>query len=144
MTYLPPGNQDPYGQQPQPPQDPFSGQQQQPNPYAQPTAPIPSSAPPTSPYGQPYGYAAATPPQNSMALVAMILALVGLAFPITAPVGAILGHVSMKQIRQTGETGEGMAKTGIIAGWIITGLWALCCAGYIVIIVLAAGAGEFS
>src|SRR5687768_1577827 len=127
MTYLPPGNQDPYGQQPQqpqPPQDPFSGQQQ-PNPYAQPTAPIPASAPPTSPYGQPYGYAAATPPQNSMALVAMILALVGLAFPITAPVGAILGHVAMKQIRQTGETGEGMAKTGIIAGWIITGLWAL-------------------
>jgi hypothetical protein len=144
MTYLPPGNQDPYGQQPQPPQDPFSGQQ--PNPYAQPApAPTPSSAPPTSgygqptsPYGQPYGYAAAAPPQNSMALTAMILALVGLVFWITAPVGAILGHIALKQIRQTGESGEGMAKTGIIAGWIITGLGVLCCAGYLVIVVFAA------
>jgi hypothetical protein len=150
MTYLPPGNQDPYGQQPQqpqPPQDPFSGQQS--NPYAQPTAPIPSSVPPTSPYGQsygqPYGYAAAAPPQNSMALTAMILALVGIAFPITAPVGAILGHIGLKQIRQTGESGEGMAKTGIIAGWIITGFWALCCAGYIVFfVVLAANANTTS
>src|SRR5689334_8772045 len=117
MSYLPPGNQDPYGQQPQPPQDPFSGQEsQQPNPYAQPTAPIPSSVPPAAPYGQaygqPYGYAAPSPQQNSMALIAMILALLGIAFPFTAPVGAILGDVSMKQIRQTGESGEGMAKTG--------------------------------
>jgi hypothetical protein len=149
MTYLPPGNQDPYGQQqppqPQPPQDPFSGQQS--NPYAQPTAPIPSSAPPTAPYGQPYGGygATAAPQQNTMALTAMILALVGLVFPITAPVGAILGHIGLKQIRQTGESGEGMAKTGIIAGWIITGFWALCCAGYVVFfIVLASNPENFS
>lgn len=136
MTYLPPGNQDPYGQQPQPPQDPFSGQQS--NPYAQPTAPIPASVPPAAPYGQPYGYAAAAPPQNSMALTAMILALVGIAFWITAPVGAILGHIALKQIRQTGESGEGMAKTGIIVGWIITGLGLLCCAGYVIFFVIFA------
>ncbi|HEX6686167.1 MAG TPA: DUF4190 domain-containing protein [Candidatus Limnocylindrales bacterium] len=137
MTYLPPGNQDPYGQQPQSPQDPFSGQQS--NPYAQqPPPPQPSSVPPAAPYGQPYGYAAAPPPQNSMALTAMILALVGLAVPITAPVGAILGHIAMKQIKQTGESGDGMAKTGIIAGWSITGLWGLCCIGYIIFIVFIA------
>jgi Domain of unknown function (DUF4190) len=151
MTYLPPGNQDPYGQQPQPPQDPFSGQQS--NPYAQPSppGPTPSSGPPTaqygqpvsgygqpvSGYGQPYGYGVpVAPPQNSMALTSMILSLVGIVTGITAPIGAILGHVAMKQIRQTGESGEGMAKTGIIVGWIVTGFWALCCAGYIVIAVI--------
>ena len=88
MTYLPPGDHDPYAPQPpqpqppQPPQDPYSNPYsqpttpyEQPNPYAQPTAPIPapmpSSAPPTSPYG---GYAVvAMPPQNTMALTSMIL-----------------------------------------------------------------------
>lgn len=165
MTYLPPGNQDPYGQQPQPPQDPYSGQQQ-PNPYAQPAPGSPvtpsygqTSTPPydqtsaqpygqtSSPsYGQPYAYgASATPQQNSMALTAMILALVGIATWITAPIGAILGHIALKQIRQTGETGEGMAKTGIIVGWIITGFGVLCCVGYVVFfVILASQAGTSS
>lgn len=161
MTYPPPpdGNPDPYS--PQPPQDPFAAPPAS-NPYAQPTSPAPSSVPPaaqpyghnppTTPYGQPpvssspynqpygqpqqqpYGYQT-SPPQNSMALTAMILALVGIATAITAPIGAILGHVAMKQIRETGESGEGMAKTGIIVGWIITGIYALCCVGYLVFIV---------
>ncbi len=146
---------DPYGQ---PPPDPYAPQPPQPptNPYAQtpPPGSVPpvSSAPPaTPPYGQPaytpspysappygqqspYGYSA-TPPQNSMALVSMILSLVGILSWITAPVGAILGHVALKQIRQTGESGEGMAKTGIIVGWIITGLGVVCCVGYIALII---------
>jgi hypothetical protein len=170
MTYLPPGDHDPYGQQPRPPQDPYGqpqpppdpyGQQQltppdpysnpysqpepntqpnpyaQPNPYTQPTAPIPSSVPPTSPYGQGYGgyTIMAGPPQNTLALTSMILSLAGLLVLVTAPIGAILGHVALKQIRETGESGEGMAKTGIIIGWIITGLFVLaglCCLGSIV------------
>ncbi|HCT77899.1 MAG TPA: hypothetical protein DGT23_15170 [Micromonosporaceae bacterium] len=153
---------DPYGQ---PPQDPYAPQPPQPpaNPYATPPVPPtpPVSGAPASgapqygqpqpqygqvPYGQPtppYGYPA-TPPQNSMALISMILSLVGILSWITAPVGAILGHIALKQIRQTGESGEGMAKTGIIVGWIITGLGVLCCAGYIVIIALGAAGGAFN
>jgi hypothetical protein len=154
---------DPYGP---PPQDPYAPQPPQAptNPYAQ--TPPPASVPPVSPgpatppYGQPqyspapygtpqygqqspYGYATA-PPQNSMALVSMILSLVGILSWITAPVGAILGHVAMKQIRQTGESGEGMAKTGIIVGWIITGLGVLCCVGYIALIGLGIWSAETS
>ena len=160
---------DPYGP---PPQDPYAPQPPQApsNPYAQtpPPASVPpvSSTPPVSPgpatppYGQPqyspgpygaqqygqqapYGYPA-TPPQNSMALVAMILALVGILSWVTAPVGAILGHVALKQIRQTGESGEGMAKTGIIVGWIITGLGVLCCAGYIALIVAGVASSSYN
>jgi hypothetical protein len=153
MTYPPPpGNQDPYNQPPDPtPQDPFAAQPS--NPYAQqpvsppqppPPAPMQPGSPP--PYGAPYtqqqqqyGYAPAAPPQNSMALTAMILALVGIATWITAPVGAILGHIALKQIRQTGESGEGMAKTGIIVGWVITGIGVLCCLGYVGFVVFAIG-----
>jgi Domain of unknown function (DUF4190) len=142
---------DPYGQ---PPQDPYAPQPPTPptNPYAQ-TPPMspppsPSSSPPATPaYGQPYppqsaspyGYAA-TPQQNSMALVSMILSLVGLVSWITAPVGAILGHIALKQIRQTGESGEGMAKAGIIIGWIITGLGVLGCCALVVIPIILTGA----
>ncbi|WP_230686414.1 DUF4190 domain-containing protein [Catellatospora vulcania] len=81
------------------------------------------------PYGQqpPYGGYPPARPQNSMALVALILSLVGLMTWITAPIGAILGHSAMKQIRQTGEDGEGMAKAAIIVGWIITGLGIIGC-----------------
>lgn len=137
---------DPYGQ---PPQDPYAPQPPTPptNPYATPMPPPPTppvagppvSGAPTSPYGQPhyaqptspygYGAPAAGAQQNSMALVSLILSLVGVLTWITAPIGAILGHVAMKQIKQTGEAGEGMAKAGIIVGWIITGLGVLgCCA----------------
>jgi len=37
----------------------------------------------------------------------------------------IFGHVSLGQIRRTGEQGYGMALTGVILGWILTGLWLL-------------------
>jgi Domain of unknown function (DUF4190) len=143
---------DPYGQ---PPQDPYAPQPPTPptNPYAQ--TPPPSSSPPsTPPYGQPqypaqqpvspYGYAQAQPQQNSMALVSMILSLVGIVSWITAPVGAILGHIALKQIRQTGESGEGMAKAGIIVGWIITGIGVLCCVGYIALFAAGIGSGAFN
>ena len=45
--------------------------------------------------------------------------------------GAILGHISLKQVRETGEQGESYAKAGIIVGWIGTGLLILCGIGYI-------------
>ena len=142
---------DPYGQ---PPQDPYAQQPPTPptNPYAQtppPSQPVtPAYGTPTYPAqptsASPYGYAAAAPQQNSMALVSMILSLVGLVSWITAPVGAILGHIALKQIRQTGESGEGMAKAGIIVGWIITGLGVLCCGGYIALIAAGVAGGAFN
>lgn len=158
MTYPPPsgGWNDPAwsGQQSSPPADPVSGQ---PIP-TQPTAADPYA--PADPYagGDPYagmkqtsdqpaagypapaypayGYAA---PQktNGLAIAALVLSLVGFTSCITAPVGAILGHVAQKQIRQTGEGGEGMAKAAIIVGWILTGLLVLLILFYVAAIVFA-------
>ncbi|WP_144122097.1 DUF4190 domain-containing protein [Catellatospora sichuanensis] len=168
MTYPPPpSGQDPYSAQPDPYAPPPSA-----NPYATPPSygspavpGAPASVPPAAPQsGQPYAdpyksaapYAAPQQPygqqpyggyppprqQNSMALVALILSLVGLMTWITAPIGAILGHSAMKQIRQSGEDGEGMAKAAIIVGWIITGLGVvgcLCAFGLPFLAVLGAG-----
>lgn len=91
------------------------------------------------PYGQPYpghgyGYGAypypVARPTNGLAIAAMVTSLIGLAticlygVPtlILGTLGAILGHVSRRRIRQTGEEGDGMALTGIIVGWVGTGL----------------------
>ncbi|WP_319463627.1 DUF4190 domain-containing protein [Micromonospora sp. RTP1Z1] len=170
MSYPPPtgGWHDPSvpGQQSTPPADPtlpMGGQiptQPTPahpyaptNPYAgtpggQPTADPYAAAgypPPAYPgYGYPgYGYPAAAK-TNTMAIVALVLSLVGIASCITAPVGAILGHVARKQIRETGEQGEGMAKAAIIVGWILTGLLVLVIAFYVVVIALAISNGNTS
>lgn len=142
MSYPPPAGSDPYAQQP----DPYA---QQPNPYAPPVAdpygqqpnpyapPAPESpvtpgspaAPYAQPYAQPYGQPYAQPyaPQgetNGLAIASMVLAIVstftcGVFFALPA---AIMGHVALKKVRATGQQGEGMAKAGIIIGWIITGL----------------------
>jgi hypothetical protein len=69
-----------------------------------------------------------------MAVISMILSLAGFFVVLSAPIGAILGHMARKQIRETGEDGDGFALTGIIVGWAITGLAVLgcCIAGIIV------------
>ncbi|SCG80558.1 protein of unknown function [Micromonospora echinaurantiaca] len=161
MTYPPPsgGWNDPAwsGQQSSPPADPtlpISGQPvptqptaAEPHPAGDPYAGMKAPGQPGDPYaaagypppaypGYGYGY----PPQqktNGLAIAALVLSLVGVGSCITAPIGAILGHVAQKQIRQTGEGGEGMAKAAIIVGWILTGLLVLVILFYVAAIVFA-------
>ena len=80
----------------------------------------------------------AAPKNNTLALTSMILSACGLACGLTAPVGAIMGHVARRQIRQRGEAGDGMALAGIIVGWIVTGLYLAYIAFVAIMIVYAA------
>ncbi len=77
--------------------------------------------------------------QNTLAITALVLSLVGFIVVFTAPVGTVLGHVARRQIRDTGEDGEGMALAAIIIGWVITGLVLLGCVAFVI---LAAVAGN--
>jgi Domain of unknown function (DUF4190) len=104
----------------------------------EPTPPVlPNWTPPPAAYGYPYGYAAVRP-TNGMAIASMVVSLVGLAsicaYGITSvvicPVGAILGHVARRRIRQRDEKGDGMALTGIIVGWIGFAFGLLVTAGF--------------
>jgi hypothetical protein len=123
-----------------------------PDPHQQPTQipyPAASYGAPASPpgYGVPaYPYPAypAPAPTNGLAIAALVCALAGLVVGISAPIGAILGHVARRQIRERGEQGDGMALAGIIVGWILTGIMALCCVGYIAIAGLAITADSSS
>ncbi|MCL2090759.1 MAG: DUF4190 domain-containing protein [Micrococcales bacterium] len=49
--------------------------------------------------------------------------------------GIILGHIALKQIKQSGEDGESMAKVGLVLGYVFTVLGLLFAIGYIWLIV---------
>jgi hypothetical protein len=117
--------------------------------YSAPTAAIPPAsfpaAYPLAAYGPPppappgYGYPPpaypypAAPPTNGLAIASLVCSLAGLAICLSAPVGAILGHIARRQIRERGEQGDGMALAGIIVGWVLTGLTLVFCLFYLVV-----------
>jgi hypothetical protein len=79
---------------------------------------------------QPYYTPPSAGPQTSgMAIGSLIASILGLTiFPtIGSIVGLILGYVARNQIRDSGGTigGEGLAKAGIILGWIGVALAAI-------------------
>lgn len=139
--YGPPGqpySDQPYGQ-PNQPGSPYQAHQpyQQPGPayqqpgsaYQQPGAayPQPGYAYPQQPYGAQPGYAYPYPTYNpsahtnTMAILSLVFAFV------FAPVSIVLGHMARKQIRERGESGDGLALAGLILGYIFTTLMVLFC-----------------
>lgn len=68
-----------------------------------------------------------------MAIAALIT---GILVPI---VGIILGHISLGQIKRTGDNGRGMALAGLICGYVFTAFWLLYII-FIIVIIAAAGA----
>lgn len=72
-----------------------------------------SQIPPTPPYRQ---------PENSgKAVASLVISIVSLfVCMFLGIVGIVLGHLALKDIRDSGGalTGDGLAKAGIIIGWI--------------------------
>jgi hypothetical protein len=92
--------------------------------------PPPSSTPPPG-YQQQPGYAPQqqAPGTNVMAILSLIGAFV------FAPLGIVFGYIAKRQIKESGEQGEGLANIGLILGYVFTGLAVLgCCIGLIAII----------
>jgi Domain of unknown function (DUF4190) len=122
----------------QPPPGPAPAPAPQPADQTEPGQPA-YQAPQYQPYqypGPPFAGQPATPvpggkrPTNGLAIAALVCSLACFVTIISAPVGAVLGHLATRQIAQTGEEGGSLAKAAIWVGWIITGLvLALCCAG---------------
>ncbi|MFI8632193.1 DUF4190 domain-containing protein [Microbacterium sp. NPDC077663] len=101
-----------------------------PQPYAQPSYGQPSYGQPAygqQTYGQPaYGYAPARP-NNVLAIISLVASIAGLTLVpfIGSIAGVITGHMSLKQLKTSGENGRGMALAGTIIGWIGSGFWLL-------------------
>ena len=121
-----------------------------PPPYqAAPYAAPPAYGAPTSSYGAPapgYGYGYAQPRTNVLAVISMIASIVGFIWIlpfIGSLAGVIMGHISLKQIAQTGERGRGMALAGVIVGWVGLGIVVLTGVGFIIAFAFA-GAASWS
>ena len=125
--------------------------------YGAPAAPQPYGAPAAPPAPQPYApYGGAQPVQtspgappyvpygayptrktNGLAIAALVASIAGVIWllPFVGSLaGAIMGHVSLNQIKRSGEGGRGMALAGVIVDW--SGLVIL--AGFVLLIVIAA------
>ncbi|HWF79373.1 MAG TPA: DUF1707 and DUF4190 domain-containing protein [Streptosporangiaceae bacterium] len=92
------------------------------------TADLPGQVPGTAPqmyqqqsfaaqsFGQPFGVQRST---NGMAIAALICGVCQIFFWFLTGIPAIVfGHLARRQIRQTGEAGDGMALTGMILGYV--------------------------
>ena len=61
---------------------------------------------------------------DSTARTPQRLAPVALVLAILVPIaGAVLGHITLRQLAQTGEPGRGMALAATIIGWVGTIAW---------------------
>lgn len=91
---------------------------------------------PTPPQSTPYtGAPTAGGRTNVLAIVALVLAFV-------VPLGGIIcGHISLSQIKRTGEQGHGLALAGTILGYVFTIGYILLFVGLIAISIAAANAG---
>jgi hypothetical protein len=106
------------------PHDPYAGAYPGGDPYA-PEYTVPPYG--TAGYGPP-AYTAT--PTNGLAVAALVVSVTSpIIGGLTAPVGAILGHVARRRIRESGEQGDGLALAAIIVGWIMTGLLVCSCGG---------------
>lgn len=74
--------------------------------------------PPPPAYGQGGVSPAAPTGTNTLAIVSLVLSLLGVCCGIGSIIGIILGFVALGQIKKTGQNGSGMAKAGIIIGFI--------------------------
>lgn len=134
----------PYGAPTPPPPAPGYGTPPQAPPYAAPPAyqpPTYPGAPQAAPayYG---GYAG--PKTNTLSILSLIASILGFIWvlPLVGSLaGAIMGHISLNQIKASGEKGRGMALAGVVVGWVGLGLLII---GVIAIIAFVATASTTS
>jgi hypothetical protein len=88
----------------------------------------------------PYGSASYAPPNSSMAIVSLVAGILGLTFfPLLGSIVALItGSMAKKEIHASRGAlgGEGLAKAGVILGWIGVGLSVVGCCVAAVIFVL--------
>ena len=131
---------------------PYEGQQQYPqyqspqyqNPqYQNPQYQNPQYQNPQYPYAG-AGYQAPTP-TNTLAIVSLVLAILGLTFlPLLASICAVVcGHISRGQIKRTGEGGSGLATAGLVIGYVSIALFVIIVAGSILFAVAASTSSTY-
>jgi hypothetical protein len=66
-------------------------------------------------------------PLSGSAIAGLVLAILGICTIVSAPLGAVLGHLAKVRIGAGKARGRGVANSAIVIGWTLTGLYACCC-----------------
>lgn len=94
----------------------------QPGASVPPSQPAPAYGQPAAPaYGQPAAYGQPSGAKtNTLAIISLVASIAGIVilWGIGSVVGVICGHISLSQIKKTGEQGRGMAVAGLIVGYV--------------------------
>ena len=91
----------------------------------QPPSYPPPPPPPPGGYGYPPPGPGYPPPRagtNAMAIASLVCSLFGWLCLIGPILGVIFGFLALNQIKQTGQSGRGMALAGIIIGGILAAI----------------------
>lgn len=88
----------------------------------------PENQPAAQPAAQPAPTVTQAAPTNTLAIITLIAAFV---LPIA---GIITGHIALKQLKTSGESGHALAKWGLILSYIFVGLGVLFAIIWFVII----------
>ncbi len=104
-----------------------------------PQGPTPQQQLPMPMMGVPRTFLPPPPPTNGKAVGALVCG-VGTFFSMggTALPAVILGHMARKEIRERGDSGDGMAVGGLVLGWLAIAGWAL----FITAMIIAGASGE--
>ncbi|MFF3564524.1 DUF1707 and DUF4190 domain-containing protein [Streptomyces sp. NPDC002574] len=62
------------------------------------------------------------PGVNSKAIAALICGISAVFLGLTALPAIVLGHLARREVRRTGEQGDGFALAGLILGYVVTAL----------------------
>jgi hypothetical protein len=68
-------------------------------------------------YGPPYQGAVAQRGTNGFAIASMVLGILWL-YWVGSVLALVFGYIALKQIKQRGEGGKGMAIAGVVLGWV--------------------------
>jgi peptidyl-prolyl cis-trans isomerase B (cyclophilin B) len=80
----------------------------------------------------PFPTAVQQPPAslNDLAVIALIASCVGLSIP-----GLVMGHLAMRQIKRSGDSGRGIALAAIIIGYAVTVIVLLSIVAFVVFMI---------
>lgn len=102
---------------------------------------LPVLPPPPATWGPPAGYppgpaayGQAKQGVNGFAIASLVLSLLCL-YGVGSILAVIFGNIARRQIREQGGEGDGMAKAGIIIGWVSLGIFAVI----ILIVLISSG-----
>lgn len=78
---------------------------------------------------------------NGKAIGSVVCGVAGMFLGITSVPAIVLGHMARREIRATGEQGDGMAVAGLVLGYVVTILIVAFVSLGVMVAMVAAGSG---